>query len=72
MNTLEAVRGSKFAAHIKEDINSWLKKLKVMQTNLEIWIDAQKYWINLDIVFNSGLFQNMFGDKTKLFIKTRL
>jgi len=40
LNTLEAVRGSKFAAHIKDDINAWLKKLKVMQSNLEIWIDA--------------------------------
>lgn len=43
-----------------------------MHKNLETWIDAQKYWINLDIIYNSGLFSNIFGENTKGFIKTRL
>lgn len=43
-----------------------------MHANLEIWIDAQKYWVNLDIVFNSGLFKNIFGEDTAHFVKTRL
>lgn len=63
---------SEFAAHIQKDIQSWISKLKVMHKNLETWIDAQKYWINLDIIYNSGLFNNIFGENTKGFIKTRL
>jgi dynein heavy chain len=35
-------------------------------------IDAQRYWVNLDIVYNSGLFKNIFGDETVKFVKTRL
>lgn len=72
LNTLEVISRSEFAAHIKKDILAWLQKLKTMHQNLEIWIDAQRYWVNLDIIYNSGLFANIFGASTKQFISTRL
>lgn len=43
-----------------------------MHANLDIWINAQRYWVNLDIIFNSGMFKNIFGAQTKEFIDTRL
>lgn len=72
LNTLEVISQSEFAAHIKKDILAWILKLKTMHKNLEIWIDAQRYWVNLDIIYNSAIFANIFGDTTKEFINTRL
>jgi len=72
LNTLEVISQSEFAAHIKKDILAWIAKLKTMHHNLEIWIDAQRYWVNLDIIFNSSLFQRIFGEDTKTFVDTRL
>ena len=51
MTTLETISVSEFAMHIKEDILDWIKTLKTMLKNVEIWVDAQKYWINLDSIF---------------------
>lgn len=72
LNTLEVISQSEFATHIKQDILAWIHKLKTMHQNLEIWIDAQRYWINLDIIYNSAIFSNIFSDTTKSFIDTRL
>lgn len=72
LNTLEVISQSEFAAHIKKDILAWILKLKTMHQNLETWIDAQRYWVNLDIIYNSAIFSNVFGDTTKRFINTRL
>jgi len=71
LNTLEVISQSEFATHIKSDIVEWITKLKKMHQNLEIWIDAQRYWINLDIIFNSSTFHNIFSESTKDFIDTR-
>jgi dynein heavy chain len=71
-NTLEVISQSEFAAHIRQDILVWIQKLKTMHKNLETWIDAQRYWINLDIIFNSNLFADIFGSATKKFINCRL
>jgi hypothetical protein len=62
---LEVISQSEFAAHIKKDILAWIHKLKTMHQNLEIWIDAQRYWINLDIIYNSAIFSNIFAETTK-------
>ena len=40
LNTLEVVSQSDFAAHIRQKIEVWIDKLKIMHHNLEIWIDA--------------------------------
>lgn len=72
LSTLEVISQSEFAAHIKKDILAWIQKLKTMHQNLEVWIDAQRYWVNLDIIFNSRIFSNIFGASTKQFVDTRL
>lgn len=72
LNTLEEISESEYASHIKKDILAWILKLKTMHGNLEIWIDAQRYWVNLDIIYNSTIFSNIFGETTKQFINTRL
>ena len=71
LNTLEVISMSEFAVHIKKEIIGWIQKLKTMHKNLEIWISAQRYWINLDVIYNSALFSNIFKEDTKLFIDTR-
>ena len=43
-----------------------------MHSNLDTWIDAQRNWINLDVIFNSNLFAGTFGANTKAFVSCRL
>ena len=51
LTTLETICQSKYAIHVKSDIEEWIKTLRAMLRNLEIWVNSQKYWINLDPIF---------------------
>ena len=42
-----------------------------MLHHLDKWVAAQKSWVTLDPVFNSGLFKDIFGNKTTHFTDTR-
>ena len=33
-----------------------------MLKHLDLWITAQKHWVTLDPVYNSGMFENFFGE----------
>lgn len=54
LTTLENISQSKYAIHIKADIQEQVKILKQMLLNLEIWVNAQHHWINLDPIFQSS------------------
>ena len=45
--------------------------LKTMLDHLDKWIAAQKYWITLDPIYNSGLFSGLFGQSTTSFLDSR-
>jgi dynein heavy chain len=53
LTTLETVRQSKNASHVKERIEEWIKNLIVMRENLTKWIEAQNNWIYLEPIFAS-------------------
>jgi len=40
LTTLETISQSKYAEHVRGDIEDWVKTLKVMLKNLEIWVNA--------------------------------
>jgi hypothetical protein len=61
LTTLETISQSKYAAHVKGEIEEWVKTLKNMLKNLEVWINAQKYWINLDPIFESASLEDILG-----------
>lgn len=42
-----------------------------MHDHLQVLTQAQKYWITLDPIYNSGLFKNFFGEESTKFIHTR-
>jgi hypothetical protein len=43
-----------------------------MLEHLLLWIQAQKYWLTLDPIYNSGLFKDLFEQHTSEFLDTRL
>ena len=45
--------------------------LTKMSKHLEKWVMAQKYWVTLDPIYNSGIFNYFFGDRTKQFLEIR-
>lgn len=40
LTTLETISQSKYAIHVKGDIDEWVKTLKMMLRNLEVWVNA--------------------------------
>lgn len=40
LTTLETISHSKYASHVKSDIEELIKTLKLMLKNLEIWVNA--------------------------------
>ena len=61
IGTLETITASNFASHIKEKIRGNIAMLRGMLDHLDKWVTAQKYWMTLDPVYNSGLFAGIFG-----------
>jgi hypothetical protein len=71
LNTLETIKSSDYASHVKEEIQTLIEKLKRMLKHLDKWELAQKYWVTIDPIYNSGLFSDIFGSKTRDFSETR-
>ena len=71
LGTLETISSSDFAAHVRKDIKELDTMLRKMLHHLDKWVQAQKYWVTLDPVYNSGLFQDFFGEKTQDFLRVR-
>jgi dynein heavy chain len=65
MTTLESVQDSMFAAHIKDQIQDWIKNLKIMHANLEKWVESQNNWMYLEPIFNSMQMQNILSEEIK-------
>lgn len=61
LGTLETLHKSDYAAHVKKEIEDLLSVLRQMLEHLDKWVQSQKYWITLDPIYNSGLFENVFG-----------
>ena len=61
---LESISRSKHVSHIQKEVTELKDMLKKMLHHLKEWVAAQKYWVTLDPIHNSGMFKNVFGDKT--------
>ena len=71
LGTLETISRSAYAAHVRTEIGELTAMLREMLDHLDKWVSAQKYWVTLDPVYNSGLFRDLYGAKTTHFLDTR-
>lgn len=71
LGTLETLHSSDYAAHVRKEIEGLIKVLKQMLDHLDKWVQAQKYWVTIDPIYNSGLFANIFASKQRDFLETR-
>lgn len=71
LSTLDTIARSPYASHVKSEIEELIQKLKTMLEHLLLWTQAQKYWLTLDPIYNSGLFRNFFKEHTQDFLDTR-
>lgn len=71
LGTLETLHNSDYAAHVRKEIQDLIVVLKKMLEHLDKWIQAQKYWVTLDPIYNSGLFGDIFGSNQRDFLETR-
>jgi len=51
LTQLELIQQSKFSGHIGEEVEEWIVSLKQMLSNLELMVEAQRFWVNLDPIF---------------------
>ena len=63
LGTLETLFKSDYAAHVRKEISELVVVLKDMLAHLDRWVQAQKYWVTLDPIYNSGLFSDIFGSE---------
>lgn len=68
---METLHKSDYAAHVRKEIEDLISVLRQMLEHLDKWIQAQKYWVTLDPIYNSGLFANIFGANQRDFLETR-
>ena len=71
LGTLETISRSDYATHVRKEIEELMMMLREMLDHLDKWVAAQKYWVTLDPVYNSGLFKDLFGSNTTHFLDTR-
>ena len=71
LGTLETISRSAYAAHVRKEIGELTAMLREMLDHLDKWVSAQKYWVTLDPVYNSGLFRDLYGARTTHFLDTR-
>jgi dynein heavy chain len=45
--------GSKFVAEIRDDVESWEKKLSYIQNIIDEWLVFQRQWMYLENIFNA-------------------
>lgn len=71
IHTLSTIGSSPFASHIKGNIAVLEETLRKMLIHIKEWVQAQKYWLTLDPVYNNGLFHGFFGTETQKFRNVR-
>ena len=71
LGTLETISRSAYATHVRKEIGELMGMLSLMLSHLDKWVAAQKYWVTLDPVYNSGIFPDLYGANTTHFLDTR-
>ena len=61
VGTLDTILASNYSGHIQDKIKETVVMLKTMLDHLDKWVSAQKHWVTLDPLYNSGLFKDLFG-----------
>lgn len=68
LTTLESVRQSENAFHVKEKIEGWINNLIIMRDNLSKWMEAQNNWMYLDPIFASPEIQEALPEDYTRFL----
>ena len=71
IGTLESIVASNYSSHIHGKIKEVIVMLRQMLEHLDRWEAAQKFWITLDPIYNSGLFDGLYGDQLTSFLDSR-
>jgi hypothetical protein len=54
--TLNTILGSRFCAPIREEVESWQRRLILLSDTLDEWLNCQKQWMYLEVcVYLVGL-----------------
>ena len=47
--TLNTILGSRFCAPIREEVESWQRRLILLSDTLDEWLNCQKQWMYLEV-----------------------
>jgi len=64
---VSTMMGSKFVAEIRDDVESWEKKLSYIQNIIDEWLVFQRQWMYLENIFNAEDIQTSLPNESVLF-----
>ena len=65
--TISTVLGSRFCAPIREEVESWQRKLMYISETLDEWLTCQKQWMYLETIFAADDIKRQLPEESKRF-----
>lgn len=51
LTQLQTMMDSKFIGYFYDQVNEWLKKVFAVQQVVELWMESQRKWVYLEVIF---------------------
>ena len=65
--TIGAIMGSRYVGAIRDNVETWHKKLLLLQATLDQWLECQKTWMYLEPIFAAPDIQRQLPNESKVF-----
>ena len=65
--TIGAIMGSRYVGAIRESVESWHRKLLLLQATLDQWLECQKTWMYLEPIFAAPDIARQLPNESKVF-----
>jgi len=67
MITIATIKGSRFVAPIRNEVEKWDKALQLLGDTLEAWLTCQRNWLYLEPIFSAPDIQRQLPEEAKMF-----
>ena len=64
---LQSMLGSRFVMTMREDIETWYKKLSLLSDTIDEWVVVQKAWMYLETIFGAEDIKKQLPEESKKF-----
>lgn len=65
--TINTILGSRYVSNVREEVESWKKRLVLVQETLDEWLQCQRQWMYLETIFGAPDIQRQLPEESHLF-----